>query len=210
MQRPPAHHTQVRLIIDIYLFSGFHVGKEIVSLVDGRLCRIDVNVPKEDVENLHDILSEETPTPSQVKDEDGKMSLKVNLDRNQVINSVICNSSEPINPLVNILDVCLTLVFESLESTVGVESESDDPHSLDSFYESMFETFEREVMPSFGVNHVQFVYFYILSAQPAHCQKFLEFLWKRAINVNSPAIVRVQSMSYIAGILARANFATVK
>jgi len=179
-----------------------------IFLSFNRLCRVDVNVPKEDVESLHEMLSDEELSSMKVKHENGGDGVDVKLDRDQVINNVIYNSSEQVNPLVNILDLCMCLVFESLEKTIVGENIPES--TLDPFYESLFETFEREVVPNFGINHVQFVYFYLLSIHPPYCQKFMELMWKKVINVNTPAIVRIQCVSYIAGILARANYATVK
>lgn len=140
-----------------------------------------------------------------VKTEDGK-EMEIELDREQVINSLISNSETGINPLANILDLCLSLVFEYLESFITTTSEQE----LDSFFDSMFSAFESEILPSFGVNHVQFVFFYLVSEQPSYVQKLLEFLWKRVLNVNTPAVYRVQCMAYIAGILSRANYVSVK
>jgi len=168
------------------------------------LCRIDVNVPRDDVESLNELINEEMSS-GKVKTEDGK-EMDVQLDKCQVINNIISDSVYGINPLVNVLDLCLSLVFEYLESFITTSTEVE----LDSFFESMFSSFETEVLPSFGVNHVQFIYFYLVSQQPSYVQKLLEFLWKRVLNVNTAAVYRVQCMAYIAGILSRANYVSVK
>lgn len=168
------------------------------------MCRIDVNVPREHSELLSEIINE-TILSESVKSENGGV-VSISFDNQELINSIILQSNTQINPLVNILDLCLNLVFECIERHVSSLPEDD----FDPFYDYLISTFETEVLPTFGVNHVQFLYFYLVSTQPKFTRKFLDFLWKKVTNINTPAVIRMQCMSYISGVLTRSSVVSVK
>lgn len=143
----------------------------------------------------------------QIKSETGGKRIPVKLDTREVINSIVLRSN--LNPLVNIVDLCLSLVFQCVEDIVQTKENSDE-EDLANFYDALLSTFETEILPTFGVNHVQFLYFYLVSTRPVFTRKFLEFLWKKATNVNTPAVIRMQCMSYISGVLTRSSVVSVK
>jgi len=70
--------------------------------------------------------------------------------------------------------------------------------------------FDKELLPSFGTNHVQFLFFYITSLQPEFPQIFLERLWKKVTCMGTSTVHRIQAMSYIAGLLSHAKFISLK
>lgn len=153
------------------------------------------------------MINETILTRRMIKSESGQR-LSIELDSRQVINSIIAQSTAQLNPLVNTVDLCLTLVFQCIETILNAEESTDE--DVYSLFDALLATFESEILPTFGIHNVQFIYFYLAGSQPVFMRKFLEFLWKRVTNVNTPAVIRMQCMVYISGLLTRSTAVSVK
>lgn len=152
-----------------------------------------MNVPREDVEEISELHASATlnlPTSVVKREGGGVMELDIAND-----------ASKEFNPLVTVLDVCLKLIFEFLE---------ENPFSDEDCFRSFCSIFEKEILPTFGVGHVQFVFFYMACARKEYIQMFLDFLWTRATCFNTPPVYRIQCMAYIAGFLSRATYISIK
>lgn len=144
---------------------------------------------------------------SEVKAENGRSSVSVALNSDKVINDIIARRQEEVNPLVNVIDLCLSLVFECVDNLLNSQETEEEQ---DAIFQELLKSFETEILPTFGVNHIQFLYFQLISSRPSFCKKFLEFLWKKVINVNTPAVIRMQCMAFIGGVLTRSSAVSIK
>lgn len=129
-------------------------------------------------------------------------------------------------PLIETVDICLNLVFDHLTSKTfvtkkpttssdtadGDEEDNNDNNEsiLLSKFNALLIIFETEILPTFGVYNVQFVFFYLISLRPKFATVMLDFLWKKVISLNTSNVMRVQSMAYISGILARSTVISIK
>ena len=120
------------------------------------------------------------------------------------------------NPLIETLDVCLELLFQYLESEFkplldgGDRLETKKAEAMNYFKFCLSRLFEREILPSFGISHVQFLFFFLTSHQSEFAPILLDWLWKKVDTVGTPMVLRVQAMSHISGVLSRAQFVTIK
>lgn len=92
------------------------------------------------------------------------------------------------------LDTCLAYLISFL-STV---------HESVNF-NSLLSIFETEVLPTFNTNCVQFALFYVINLKEEYLNAFLDFLWKKFLNISTPLVLRILSVGYIAGVLARST-----
>jgi len=171
-----------------------------------RLVRIDVNIPRQDIQ---DLLENQSNRSFRLKKEDGGHDIfQMDMEEDSFTG----------NPYIETLDVCLNMVFEYVESIFKSREETGTEEDLraereaeqSALLNSFLQIFETELLPTFGANNVQFLYFYLLSLQPSFLSTFLEFLWKKATSVNSAPVIRIQTMAYLSGILARAQFISIK
>jgi hypothetical protein len=180
------------------------------SFLKHRLVRIDVNVPRKDIEDQAE--GQGSSTISVKKEEGGHELFPMDLGDGGRVKE---------NPLVRTLDICLDLVFQYFEKIfkalpetdegIGEESrDRDEESNCRSLFNSLLNAFQSEILPTFGLNNIQFLYFYILSLQPSFVTTFLDFLWKKGSSTNTPPVIRVQAMSFISGILARGSFISIK
>ncbi|KZT62850.1 RNA polymerase I-specific transcription initiation factor RRN3 [Calocera cornea HHB12733] len=66
--------------------------------------------------------------------------------------------------------------------------------------------FDRTILPTFRTRYSQFLLFYFTSLDPSFADLFLGLLLKKALfDVNTTAVVRLASVSYVAGFVSRAN-----
>lgn len=72
-------------------------------------------------------------------------------------------------------------------------------------FNSLLSIFEAEVLPIFNCNCVQFIFFYLINLKEEYLNAFLEFLWKKFLNINTPLVLRILCVGYIAGVLARST-----
>jgi len=171
---------------------------KILQLIIHKLCRIDVNIPREDVELMHEVLQNSTML-TKIKAEGGG-HLELNME---------CDYSEKENSLATVLDLCISQLFEYFDAELLIPNDSGYME-LDNVFESLCLTFEKEMLTAFSANHVQFLFFYLLSHQSTYASKFLEFLWTKATCTFLPMVVRIQSMANMSGLLARALYIPIK
>lgn len=90
------------------------------------------------------------------------------------------------------LDISLSYLISHL-STV---------HETISF-NTLLSIFEAEVLPTFNTSCVQFAFFHLINQKEEYLNAFLEFLWKKFLNLNTSTVLRIHAVGYIAGVLAR-------
>lgn len=72
-------------------------------------------------------------------------------------------------------------------------------------YNELLNMFETDMLPTHS-QHIQFIMFYMCSFENALAQKFLKFLWAKAISHNISPVIRQAAICYLAGFLARGEY----
>ena len=73
-------------------------------------------------------------------------------------------------------------------------------------YLELINVFETHILTTYATGHVQYAIFYFLSLEQSYTGSFLDWLWKKFLNPNTPGILRQSTMAYIASLVARAKY----
>lgn len=109
------------------------------------------------------------------------------------------------------LDVCLDRLF----NFVIVECHDLDTGTVNwekskSLYHSLIEVFDKIILPTYNIHHVQFVMFFLCSFKPAITEAYINYLCKKVYSPNVPSVIRQTAVAYIASFLARASFISIR
>ncbi|XP_015270986.1 PREDICTED: RNA polymerase I-specific transcription initiation factor RRN3 isoform X2 [Gekko japonicus] len=180
--------------------SGYIPGlrHDILELVTERLLKIDVSAPRKDIEAAEDAESKEACEERLFDmDEDEE-------DREK--------SDVMAHPTAERLDILMIILFSYIRDVCHVNGKLDIGRTKD-LYRDLVLIFDKLILPTYGSCHVQYIMFYLSSFKLGIAEAFVEHLWKKLQNPNSPTVIRQAAGSYIGSFLARAKFipvATVK
>lgn len=69
--------------------------------------------------------------------------------------------------------------------------------------------FDKVILPTYNIHHVQFVMFSLCSFKSTVTEGFLNYLWKKVCSPDVASVYRQTAVSYIASLIARAAFVPV-
>ncbi|KAL0266686.1 UNVERIFIED_CONTAM: hypothetical protein PYX00_009163 [Menopon gallinae] len=108
------------------------------------------------------------------------------------------------HPVADTLDGIMELLFMFIKSEC-YDGEKLNQVKCHKLYNELLNMFETAMLPTHS-HHIQFIMFYICSFENTLAQKFLKFLWSKAISPNIPPVIRHAAISYLAGFLARGEY----
>lgn len=73
----------------------------------------------------------------------------------------------------------------------------------------MISIFDKVILPTYNIHHVQFVMFSLCSFNLTITEGFLNYLWKNVCSPNVASVHRQSAVSYISSLVARATFVPV-
>lgn len=195
--RYPLHHRGVH-VNEYYLHNilwvlnykpSFRV--DLFQSIISRLILIDVNAPREFIEKVYE-------------DEEDLFTM----DDTKSVKTVCTENGQNANSvLINTLDVSLNRFFNyMLTECLDPQNGELNWDKTKDFYRDLLVIFEEVILPTYDCHHVQFCMFLLCSFKPTLAQGFLDFLWKKVIDPNVPAVIRRTCVAYIAGLLARALY----
>lgn len=161
--------------------------EELLEVVFNRLLVIDVNAPRNEIEeaefpeNDQQIFAMEEDLVSG-QDEEDHMTMKL--------------------PLAETLDCCMERMMEFINLRVSSESGKE----ADQMFRILLRLFDNHILPTHNTHHVQFLVFYVCSFKQSYVEYFITYLWKHVCNPNISTPTRQASVGYIASMLARAKF----
>ncbi|KAL8215434.1 UNVERIFIED_CONTAM: hypothetical protein K2H54_002052 [Gekko kuhli] len=161
-------------------------------------CLQQVNAPRKDIEAAEDAENKEACEERLFDmDEDEE-----NREKNDVM----------AHPAAERLDILMIILFSYIKGVCHVNGKLDIGRTKD-LYRDLVLIFDKLILPTYGSCHVQYIMFYLSGFKLGIAEAFVEHLWKKLQNPNSPAVIRQAAGSYIGSFLARAKFipvATVK
>ncbi|XP_072036976.1 RNA polymerase I-specific transcription initiation factor RRN3-like [Amphiura filiformis] len=179
---------------------------KILELILHRMTELDVNAPKQEIIESAQTTTQETS--------DGQDEEHMQFDMEGVEESDGSNSkptdkedqAERITHEVALkLDQIMCTVMEYLHTVCFVNGEFQLEEAK-VLHRHMLLVFEKVLLRTHGSSHVQFLFYYFCSFRQAIVDAFLEHLWKKFVNPNTPAVIRQVASSYIASFIARADF----
>lgn len=115
------------------------------------------------------------------------------------------------NLVAHTLDVCLDRIF----NFIVVECHDLDTGVLNwdktkSIYQTLINIFEKIILPTYNIHHVQFVMFFLCSFKSTITDAFITFLCKKVFSPNIASVIRQTSVAYVASLLARGAFISLR
>lgn len=168
--------------------------RDILELVIERLLKIDVSAPRKEIEAAEEMESEETA-------EEGLFDLdedRENPGKNDTM----------VHPIAERLDILMIVLFSYIKDICHVNGKLDIASTKD-LYRDLVAVFDKLILPTHGSCHVQYIMFYLCSFKLAIAEAFVEHLWKKLQDPNTPAVIRQAAANYTGSFLARAKFIPV-
>ncbi|XP_048575855.1 RNA polymerase I-specific transcription initiation factor RRN3 [Nematostella vectensis] len=164
---------------------------EILELVINHITKIDVEVPKHELEDRQ-------------TEEDDATQFEVDLELNPESPDKASEESE----MAAMLDSLMDILFKYMRDFCFPANEL----SLDSSTELfgyLVKSFEKVILPTHACCHIQFVMFYICSLDEVFTNSLLEVCWKKVANPGEAGILRQASAAYMASLVARAKYISI-
>ncbi|CAB3982532.1 RNA polymerase I-specific transcription initiation factor RRN3 [Paramuricea clavata] len=170
--------------------------EDILEVICSHFLKIDVEIPKQELENAQDDITqfdvelEPDSDEETTKTEDEEKTEKMQ------------------NEMAEKLDILMNMVFEYIKKACY----NEEKYNLDSasdLFDKLLEVFLKVVFPTHDSCHVQFLIFYICSFDQIFVNKFLEVCWTKFQDPNTPLILRQIAAAYIGSLVARANYITL-
>lgn len=115
-----------------------------------------------------------------------------------------------VNPLANTLDVIMDSLFQYTRRVCfSKDGKVFNWEATKKFFKEILALFDKVILPTHGSVHTQFILFYLCSLKPDLQEAYIDYLWKKVQNPNTPATLRQAAMFYIGSFLARASYVTV-
>ncbi|XP_053132588.1 RNA polymerase I-specific transcription initiation factor RRN3 [Hemicordylus capensis] len=167
---------------------------DILELVIEKLLKIDVSAPRKDIEAAEEAEREDTAEEGLFEmDEDGE-----NPEKDDMM----------AHPIAERLDILMIVLFSYIKDICHVNGKLDIGNTKD-LYRDLVAIFDKLILTTHGSCHVQYVIFYLCSFKLGIAEAFVEHVWKKLQNPNTPAVIRQAAASYIGSFLARAKFVPV-
>lgn len=160
-----------------------------------RLLILDVNAPRDEIEELRDGVDEEEVVLFQVND------VNTHPKQPQALN----------HHSGHVLDICLLKLLKFLDDKFHpLNCSADQGLANRRFFKMLIQIFDEVLLPSHNTHHVQFVVFHVCSFHVAYSDAFLRSLWLKVQNPKVSSIIRHVAVSYIASFLARAKIVPLR
>ncbi|XP_042294289.1 RNA polymerase I-specific transcription initiation factor RRN3 [Sceloporus undulatus] len=167
---------------------------DILELVIERLLKMDVSAPRKDIEAAEEVESVENAEKGLFNlDEDEE-----NPDKNETM----------AHPVAERLDILMIVLFSYVKEICHVDGKLDVGNTKQ-LYRDLVAIFDKLILPTHGSCHVQYIMFYLSSFKLGIAEAFVEHLWKKLQDPNTPAVIRQAAANYIGSFLARAKFIPV-
>ncbi|XP_077172485.1 RNA polymerase I-specific transcription initiation factor RRN3 [Paroedura picta] len=163
---------------------------DILELVTERLLKIDVSAPRRDIEAAEAADRKEAC-------EEGLFDMDEDEENEE--------DDMMAHPAAERLDILMIILFSYIKDGCHANGTLDTGRMKD-LYRDLVLIFDKLILPTHGSCHIQYIMFYLSSFKLGIAEAFVEHLWKKLQNPNSPAVIRQAAGNYLGSFLARAKF----
>ncbi|XP_022920873.1 RNA polymerase I-specific transcription initiation factor RRN3 [Onthophagus taurus] len=159
---------------------------EILTLIFSKLVILDVNAPKDEIEKAKcDFIADNSAIQMGGEDFEDKIH----------------------HTIGHTLDVCIDRIFNYFVSECEDRRNGNlDWDKLKLLYRDVISIFDKIILPTHNIHHIQFIIFYLCCFKTAISEAFLNYLWKKVCSPSIASVVRQSAVCYIASFIARSNF----
>lgn len=143
---------------------------------------------------IHKIIDLDCQCPKEellTEDEETQFSMETGEDK---------TSKEMKHSLGNTFDRLMEVFFEYIDSHVT------DVDDLKRTYRKFLQVFDKFILSTYKCLHIQFLLLYICSKRPMITDHFIDFLWHKVQNPNTPVVFRQIAVYYLGSLLCRCSF----
>ncbi|XP_031790321.1 RNA polymerase I-specific transcription initiation factor RRN3 isoform X3 [Piliocolobus tephrosceles] len=175
---------------------------EILELVIEKLLKLDVNAPRQDIEDAEETA---TQTCGGMDSTEGLFNMDEDEETEHETKVGPAWHDHMVHPVAERLDILMSLVLSYMKDVCYADGKVDNNKTKD-LYRDLINIFDKLLLPTHASCHVQFFMFYLCSFKLGFAEAFLEHLWKKLQDPSNPAIIRQAAGNYIGSFLARAKF----
>lgn len=169
----------------------------ILELIIDNLTKIDVAVPKHELEHHETTPEEEDPMQFEVEMDATNIAVE-DSGEGQEVN---CMGNE----MADRLDILMEILFKYIHEVTHIDGEYIVDGGIELFNELLV-IFDKVILPTHASCHIQFIMFLLCSFDQYFSNSLLDVCWKKIEEPNTPAIIRQASAAYIASFTARAKY----
>lgn len=163
----------------------------ILELIIDNLTKIDVAIPKHELENHENASEEEDST-----------QFEVEMD---ATNIALAEENFMGNEMADRLDILMKIFFQYIYEVTHMDGEYLADAGIELFHELLV-IFDKVILPTHASCHIQFIMFLLCSFDQYFSNSLLDICWKKIEEPNTPAVIRQANAAYIASFTARAKY----
>ncbi|XP_019395692.1 PREDICTED: RNA polymerase I-specific transcription initiation factor RRN3 [Crocodylus porosus] len=175
----------------------------ILELIVEKLLKLDVSTPRQDIEDAEE--NANAPGSVEKTTEEGLFDMEEDEETEKENQGASSESDVMAHPLAERLDILMTILFTYIKEICYVNGTLDISNTK-GLYRDLITIFDKLILPTHALCHVQYFMFYICSFKLGFAEAFLDHLWKILQDPNNPAVIRQTAGNYIGSFLARATF----
>ncbi|CAK9803980.1 RNA polymerase I-specific transcription initiation factor RRN3 [Anthophora quadrimaculata] len=156
---------------------------------------LDVNIPRLEIDNEEEDLMDDS------SECDSVLGNENNVEENNI------TETDKVHPIAHKLDVCMELILKYIHNSCFLNGVLQI-ESLKSLYFDILQIFETVILPTHASQYVQYIIFYICSFKTAVVEAFIDWLWRKVSDPNTPSVIRQSAVAYIASLLVTTTFVT--
>ncbi|XP_077591587.1 RNA polymerase I-specific transcription initiation factor RRN3 [Stigmatopora nigra] len=177
------------------------IRRDVLEIVVGQMLKLDVSASRSCIEEAEEDALQSQLAGSSTEEALFDMDEDLSSDQPPRLGVTAHPMAERLDSLMNVLmayikDIC------HVNGTLHTDRTKE-------LYRDILTVFDKLILPTHALCHVQYVLFYLCSFRLALAEAFLEHLWKILQNPSQPAVLRQAAAGYMGSFLARAKFIPV-
>lgn len=117
------------------------------------------------------------------------------------------DKAEHVQLIERTLDVCMDIFLEFMHEFCFTNSVELNKKNLQMLCQDIITVFDKVLLRIDRTQYVQYIGFYLCSFKPV-VTAFINYLWKKVIDLNEASVIRQSSVSYISSLVATASYIT--
>ncbi|BFZ02623.1 hypothetical protein BsWGS_05662 [Bradybaena similaris] len=197
------HYTQNILFITTYMSVQ---RMNILEVVVRNMLKLDVRSSRQDISAA---LSSSVAVTEPVDHMDATFDMDESLQDASQSSQEAENRLSAAMPQAASLDAMLLITFRYIKDQCYIDDKLDWDMTK-RLYRELLSVFDKLILPTHALCHVQYIMFYICSFREVLSDGFIDYLWKKVTDPSAESLYRQSAAYYIGSFITRANFLSVK
>lgn len=177
------------------------IRRDVLEVIIGKMLKLDVSASRSDIEEAEDNAKQNQQ--AEERPEEGLFDMDEDMSADPS-----CMLTEMAHPVAERLDTLMAVMMAYIND-ICHENGSLHVERTKELYKDLLSVFDKLILPTHALCHVQYTIFYLCSFRMALAEAFLDHLWKVLQNPSQPSVLRQAAAGYMGSFLARAKFIPV-